>query len=380
MLFHELDDKAAQVASDVKNTVAGLVDKHIDPRFKQVKNDESATLSELEKTYGGMIDKSDKFYQDQINASKQWADKQTQLQNQQTDFTIEKIEQQKDQSKKDYTKEQSGAYVDWQKQSNQYGVNAEQMASNGLAGTGFSESSQVSMYNTYQNRVATAREAFIRATLNYDNAIKEARLQNSSALAEIAYNAYQKQLELSLQGFQYKNQLITDQFNKKQEIKQMYHQRWQDVYDQINKEKALAEEKRQFDAAQKQQKEIANAQLAEQKRQFDILHSDSGDGGGGGEITGGSGSSKTTKNSVTGKTRVKTGAESIRDVERKKAEKEAAKDNVDMKSVLALGYGPISAKRAYELVKEGLAETYVKDGKTYFRKSAAYLKQQGLFG
>ena len=127
-----------------------------DKRFAQVESDKKTALSDLEQTYAGMINNSDKYYQAQIDASKQWADKQTQLQQEQTDFAIEKIEQQKEQAKKDYTKEQSGAYVDWQKQSDQYGANAEQMAAQGLQNTGYSESSQVSMYNSYQNRVATA--------------------------------------------------------------------------------------------------------------------------------------------------------------------------------------------------------------------------------
>ena len=50
-----------------------------------------------------------------------------------------------------------------------------------------------------------------------------------------------------------------------------------------------------------------------------------------------------------------------------------------MNSVLSLGYGPISASRAYELVKQGLAETYVKNGKTYFRKSSKAFKLGQLF-
>ena len=151
-----------------------------DQRFTQVEADKKVALNDLEQSYSGMINNSDKYYQDQIDASKQWADKQSQLQQEKTDFAIEKVEQQKAQAKKDYLKEQSGAYVDWQKQSNQYGANAEQMAAQGMAGTGYSESSQVSMYNTYQNRVATARDSYNRAVLNYNNAIKDARLQNRS--------------------------------------------------------------------------------------------------------------------------------------------------------------------------------------------------------
>ena len=236
-----------------------------DERFAKVEADKQEAMSEMESTYDGMIGESDKYYEAQKDASKQWADTQSQLQQEQTDFAIEQIEQQKDQAQKDYTKEQSGAYVDWQKQSNQYGANAEQMAAAGMTSTGFSESSQVAMYNQYQNRVATARETFSRAILNYDNAIKEARLQNNSVLAEIAYQALQTELELSLQGFQYKNQLLLDKANKKVEMDNMYYNRYLDVLNQINHENAMAEEIRQYN----QNYELSVKQYEESIRQFD---------------------------------------------------------------------------------------------------------------
>lgn len=232
-----------------------------DERFQKVEADKQQTLNESEELYGGIVNNTDKYYQAQIDASKEWADKQTQLQQEKTDFAIEQIEQQKDQAKQDYTKEQSGAYVDWQKQSNAYGANAENQASMGMTNTGYAESSQVQMYTAYQNRVATARESYNRAVLNYNNAITEARLQNNSILAEIAYNALQQQLELSLQGFQYKNDMLINKLNTKLEIDQMYHQRYQDVLNQINTENALAEQVRQF-----------NESLAEDRRQFDASY------------------------------------------------------------------------------------------------------------
>ena len=275
-----------------------------DERFGKVESDKQQAMTELENVYGGMIEDTDKYYQAQIDASKQWADTQSQLQQEQTDFAIEQIEQQKDQAHKDYIKEQSGSYVDWQKQSNQYGVNAEQIAGAGLANTGFSETSQVNMFTAYQNRVAVARDAFTRAVLNYDNAIKDARLQNNAKLAEIAYQALQQQLELSLEGFQYKNQLILDKTNQKIELDQMYYNRYMDVLNQINTENAMREQIRQFEleykqriaefnesirqfneeiarlkakdaqeyALQIQQLELQKAQLAEEKRQFDAQY------------------------------------------------------------------------------------------------------------
>jgi len=96
------------------------------------------------------------------------------------------------------------------------------------------------MYNTYQNRYMSARESYNKAVLNFDNAIKEAQLANNSALATIAYEALQQQLELSLQGFQYKNSLILQKTEAINAMNDRYYQRYQDVLAQINTENALA--------------------------------------------------------------------------------------------------------------------------------------------
>ena len=241
-----------------------------DSRFKAVEEDKKQALNNVNNTYNNMISQNDKFYKDQQNLIKDYETTQKEIQQQQTDFTIEKINQQKDQAKQDYTKEQKASYVDYQKQSNQFGANAEAMASRGLNYTGYAESSQVSMYNTYQNRYATARETYNRAVLNYDNSIKEAQLSNSSALAEISFNSMKQQLELALEGFQYKNTLLQAQLQAQNETEDRYYNRWHDVLEQINTENALAEQIRQFNANlafekeqfnwQKEQAKIENAQ------------------------------------------------------------------------------------------------------------------------
>jgi hypothetical protein len=295
-----------------------------DERFTKVENDKQAALTEHEKTYDSMISQSDKYYQDQIQASKEWEQKQTELQNQQTDFAIEQIEQQKSDAEKDYLKDQSGAYVDWQTQSKQHGVRAEQMADKGMQNTGYSESSQVSMYNTYQSRVATARESYQRAVQNYNNAITQARLTNNAALAEIAKNALQQQLELSLQGFQYKNTLLLDKAAKKLQIEDSYYNRYQDVLKQINTENSLAEQIRQFNESMKLQRDQFNFQV------YQATKDSSSGGGGGGGYSGGSSSSYTpTKTSSSG----------------------MPSDTRD--SILALGQGPISAENLASQVASG---------------------------
>lgn len=275
----------------------------IDERLTNVNNERDEALNEVDQTYGNMISQSDKYFQEQANAVDKWGKEQTNLQNQQTDFAIDKIEQQKEWAEKDYTKEQSGAYTDWQKQSNQYGVNAEQMAAQGMANTGYSESAQVSMYNQYQNRVAMARESFVRAQAEFNNAITEARLQNNAALAKIAAETLQKKLELSLQGFQYKNQLITEKAEAKRKVSSDYWGRYTDVLDQINTENALAETKRHneaSEAATKAQLEIQRAAQALNEKKFEWQKaqaggsSSGGSSGGSGKINKGSSKPKTS--------------------------------------------------------------------------------------
>ncbi len=237
------------------------VDLTNDERLAAVNNERDKEIAESNTRLDNMISDANGYYQDQVDATREWAETQKQNQQDQTDFAIEQIEQRKDQTHKDYIKEQTGAYTDYQAMINPYGVNAEKIADMGLTGSGYSESAQVRFYNQYQNRVATAREAFTRAVLNYDNAIKEANLQNNSILAEIAFEALQKELELSLQGFQYKNTLILQKAESERAIRNDYFVKWKAVLDQINTENAQAEQKRQFDE-----------QMAEERRQFDKLN------------------------------------------------------------------------------------------------------------
>lgn len=354
-----------------------------DKRFTEVEADKSKAMTDLENTYDGIIGNSDKKYQDLIDASKDYADEQTKLQNEKTDFAIEEINQQKAQAKKDYLKEQSGAYADWQKQSNPYGANAEQMASMGMSDTGYSESSQVRMYNQYQNRVAVAREAFTRAQLNYDNAITEARLQNSSALAEIAYKALQDELTLSLEAMQYKNTLVLQKSAEKRAIDSEYYNRWRDVLNQINTENAQAEQKRQFEAQMAENKRQFDASLAEEQRQFGILHSQSS--GGSGSSGGSSSIKKSTSSSKSSISKAKEDkVKEIVKAETPSSKKESGtKDTggnltVDMESVLALGYGPISASKLNALVKQGVITEYEDNGKLKYKfKGPAF---RGDFG
>lgn len=234
-----------------------------DPRLTGVKAEGDAAVSESNEAYDKMIGNSESFYQGQIENAGKFEETLKKNQQDQTDFAIEKIEQQKDEAQKDYTKEQSGAYADWQKQSNAYGIEAEKRASNGMTNTGYSESSQVAMYNAYQNRVATARESLNKAMLNFDNAIKDAMLQNNAALAEIAFQTFQMTSQLALEGFNNGQSLLLDKLNTGMQIKQHYDNKYLSTLDQIYNEMAMEEEARQYNQSfglQQEQFEYGKAQ------------------------------------------------------------------------------------------------------------------------
>ena len=220
-----------------------------DERFQTVEREKQTALNNINNTYNQMIDQSDSYYNNLQNQVQDYAKTQSEIQQANTDFAIDKINQQKDWAEQDYKKEQKAAYTDYQKQINPYGAEAEKIAQMGLANSGYSESSRVAMYNTYQNRYATARESFNRTIVNYDNGINEAIKSNNAKLAEISAQAQAKALELSLQGFQYKNSLLQSQLNAQQTTEDRYYSRWKDTLNQINTENALAEQKRQFNAS-----------------------------------------------------------------------------------------------------------------------------------
>lgn len=325
-----------------------------DERLLEVEQERDDALAKADQTYGEMIANSDKYYDSMIQQSENYQKEQTALQEEKTAHTINKIEQQKDQLHKDYLKEQSAAYVDWQKQTDPHGVQAEAMAEQGMRNTGYRESSLVSMYNAYQNRVATARESYTTAVMNYDNSIKDAMLQNSSVLAEIAHNAFVEQAQLALEAFQNKNQLIQNKFNAELSLKNYYSGEYQNVLDQINAERSFNESVRQFDAemAYKQQqldlqKAKQDAELAYQSQLLQLQ-----------QPTQQPSITPTTNNATTNQ-------------EKMLADKENAFDaqyDIDIASLSASGYSrSLSTKEIADLLEEGYLVKEIVGNKIVFK-------------
>lgn len=300
----------------------------VDPNNEKLLDVESkgqTALDESNAAYDSAITNNTTTQTELLNKIDANTAEQKAAQQQQSDLAIQKIEQNKEWAKQDYQKEQRGAYVDWQKQSDPYGVNAEQMAASGLANTGYAESSQVAMYTAYQNRIATAREAYTRAVVSYDTAIAEAKATNSVALAEIASKALEASLNIAVQFAMQNNSLLVQKANQAATIRQNTFSNYMSVYNQLQDEaqhnESMAEQKRQF-----------NASLAEEQRQFNIEA---------GLTSGDDGSAIINK------------ANGI-----------AVSPNQD--SLLGLGLGAISAKKLDELVRSGKVIEVERNGQLYY--------------
>ena len=174
-------------------------------KIKQVDTIFDTAMSEANKIYGegGAADTLVDTYE--TNQGK--------LIEQQDEYLVSQLDQQKKQVEQSYTQEQSAAYSDYQKQVDPYGVQAEQLASSGLSNSGYAESLKTQAYVAYQNRVAVARQAYQQAVVDFNNAFTEAKMQNDSQRASLAYQLLQMRFENLISGFTYNHQLRMDKAN-----------------------------------------------------------------------------------------------------------------------------------------------------------------------
>lgn len=191
-------------------------------QLDQLDEQEKAALAENEQYFKDQAAASDAAYDSEIAGVADWKTQQEGFQNEQNSFELQKIEQQQEQAQQDYEKEQRAAYTDWQKQSATHGVAAEQMAAAGMNGSGYAESSKVQMYTAYQRRLVAAKESMDKLTISFNNAMTEARLQNSSALAQIAYEAFEKESKLIMAKLGAREDILADQKKEAETISKFF--------------------------------------------------------------------------------------------------------------------------------------------------------------
>lgn len=172
-------------------------------------------IENLTNQQNSMLDESLKQQQDIIN-------KQTQM-------NIDALERNKTEIDEQTTKTNQGLYSEYKKASNPYGVNAEQLYSRGLGNTGYAETTQTNLYNTYQKNVTDTVNNAQKLKSDFDFQISQARQNGDITLAQNALEIYKQKM-----------QLLTQEYELKNNREQYLYQKEQDALAQNNWEKEFA--------------------------------------------------------------------------------------------------------------------------------------------
>lgn len=147
-----------------------------------------------------------------------------------TQQTIDEIERNKKKAEEEALKTNKALYTDYQKQINPYGVNAENLAEQGLGGSGLAESTKANYYNTYQNARTEATNNANTIKADFDAQITQARQNGDLQLAQSALEMYKQKIQDVYNTYNLKfNQ---DQFNYQKEQDALSQSNWEKEYQQ----------------------------------------------------------------------------------------------------------------------------------------------------
>ena len=159
-------------------------------------------------------------------------DKQTSVGNQIIDTGLQKTQNEVNRQKQEYEEQANktgkALYVDYKKASNPYGATAEQLASQGLNKSGYAESSQVNMYNSYQKSVTELMNNTAKLKAEADFNMNQAYLDADIQKAENQLSMYKQQMELALTEYDLK--VNRDQFEYQKERDRVADEQWEKTY------------------------------------------------------------------------------------------------------------------------------------------------------
>jgi hypothetical protein len=129
--------------------------------------------------------------------------------------------------------------VDYQKQVDPYGTRAEELQANGLANSGYAETSKVNLYNTYQQNVTSLMTNATKLKAQADFNMNQAYLDADVQKAQNALALYQQQAQLLLTEYDMKQD--RDKFEYQKERDRIADEQW---------ERQFAFQRQQADLAQ----------------------------------------------------------------------------------------------------------------------------------
>ena len=261
-------------------------------RYQKLANERAAALDQSNKTYDDLLNKNTEYSQGVRNYLDNYQNTQNDIYDKQTAFQVDLQNQNKEKAEREFQKEaqaSKNAYYDF---INPYGVQAEIQAQNGLNRAGYSETVKSQAWTTQQNRTAQARAKMQDAKLQFDNAIKEAYLNNDTLKAELALKILEQQQAEALRSFNYVSDTQQNRLSNNQNLDSDYNNRYNTLYSQIQEEKARQEAIRQWEAEMQFQREQAAQAQANWEREYALSQANSyasrssGGSGGGGSKSG----------------------------------------------------------------------------------------------
>ncbi len=205
----------------------------------------------------------DRLTNQQNNLINEQERKQNELINQQTQMQVDELNREKDKIEQDTIKTTKGLYSNWQKQANQYGANAEQLAQQGLAHSGYAETTQTALYNTYQKNVTETLNNARDLKSDYDFKVQQARQNGSVQQAQAALDLYKQKAQLLTQNYELRQN--REQYLYQQERDRVSDNQWQKTFDQQARQNEIENQWKQksFDY-QKQRDAISDSQWQKQ--------------------------------------------------------------------------------------------------------------------
>ncbi len=223
--------------------------------------------------------------------------KQEEIINNQTQMQIDELEKNKTEIDQQTAKTNQGLYTQYKKASNPYGTNAEEMFTQGLGNSGYSETSKTNLYNTYQKNVTETINNAQKLKSDFDFQINQARQTGDITLAQNALEIYNQKMQLLTQEYELKNN--REQFLYQKEQDALAQSNWEKewLYQQQRDQIADSQWQQTFDY-QKQRDQVADSQWAKEYAlsQRKSTSSRSNSGGSGSSINASDGNSVNTMN------------------------------------------------------------------------------------
>lgn len=241
-----------------------------DERLAAIKAEQQAALDKSKSTYDNMLQDNQNLLDQQTQYAEQYEKTQNEALDKQLALYQENINKQKEEAMKNKEVESLKAKNDYVAFSNPYGANAENLATKGQSKSGIAQTVQLGGYNAYQNRLASANKTMQDAITQYDLDMNEAIVNNDVQKAQNALAKLEMMLGYTQSFYDTKNTITQNQMANQQQLDSEYYGRYQDMINQINYEKEMAEKIRQYEqnlAYQKERDKVADEQW---QKEYDL--------------------------------------------------------------------------------------------------------------